>query len=179
MQEDYVKWGTRIFIGLIVLGGGYEIVSYLGALGQYTYPPSVVNYRSTVIDGHPVFEATLRLNGWDAGDTDLSAISADMQDLIKHELDAGITDQSMLFHISGNVGGGYDDYGHPRPTALVGAFDLTYSMDDLKRIDWDHTTEYSLFNLAHVSNINSSGDKVGKKYCEANHEAARVFCDSF
>jgi hypothetical protein len=178
-QQEIVKWAPKVFVGILILGGLYEVIVYLGGLGKYDYPVTFVSHQSNQIAGKPVYEAQVKLNGWDAGDTDLSALAPDIQDVVKHELGDGISDQSMLFHIVGDAGGGYDDYGHARPTALVGAFDLEYSMDDLKRIDWDHTTEFSFFNLAHVTNVNSAGEKVGKAYCEKNRDSAHAFCDAF
>ena len=105
---------------------------------EFKYPSHALDHKISVIAGNAVLSVTLKLRGWDAGEGDMYAAIVDMESIMKHELREGSGEQSITFHIVGDAGGGYDDYGHARPTHLIDAFDIQYSMDNLKQIDWDH-----------------------------------------
>ncbi len=149
-------------------------------LVKFTYPASALDHKTSVIDGNTVLNVTLKLRGSDAGEDDVYAAIVDMESIMKHELREGGGEQSIAFHIVGDAGGGYDDYGHPRPTHLINAFDIQYSMDDVRQIDWDHLpSENRLLNLGQVSGITPAGAGVAKEYCEKAREYAQVFCERF
>jgi hypothetical protein len=104
----------------------------------------------------------------------------DMKKIMIHELQGGGQKQSIVFHIVGDSGGGYDDYGNPRPTHLIGVFDLKYSMDDLQKVNWENLpSENRLLNFSQVSNVTEAGTSVAQSYCKEEREYAQIFCENF
>ena len=148
-------------------------------LVEFTYPRSVLDHKTSVIDGNTELDVTIKLRGWDAGAGDVYSATQDMEEIMKHELKEGGAEQNTVFHIVGDAGGGYDNYGNPRPTHLIGAFDIRYSMEDIRQINWDHISEFRLLNLGIVSGITPAGVGVAKEYCEKNREYSQVFCEGF
>jgi hypothetical protein len=102
-----------------------------------------------------------------------------MEKIIKHELRESGSEQSIVFHIVGDAGGGNDDYGRARPTNIIKAFDIQYSMDDMKKINWENLGDVRLENLGHVSEIQPAGATVAQRYCAKHREYSQIFCDNF
>jgi hypothetical protein len=143
---------------------------------EFTLPPSVLDQKTAVVDGKAELDFTMKLGGLDAGNWDMLAIIRDMESIMRHELKESGSEQSILFHIVGVAAA--DDYGR-RSTDLIGAFDIQYSMEDIKQINWDNPSEIRLLNLGRVSGITPAGAKVAGGYCEKNRGDSQVFCDSF
>jgi hypothetical protein len=147
---------------------------------EFTYPRNVLDHKILANGTNTELDLTVKLQGWDAGAGDMYAAIVDMENVMKHELQQSSGEQGIVFHIVGDTGGGYDDYGRARPTRLINVFDIQYSMDNLKQIDWSHLpSEMRLLNLGLVSGVTPAGADVGKAYCEKDGEYSQVFCANF
>jgi hypothetical protein len=148
-------------------------------LVEFSYPKSVLEHKTAFIDGKTELDVTIKLMGWDAGAGDMFSDAQDMERIMKHESKEGGQEQSIVFHIVGDAGGGMDDYGNTRPEHIIEAFDIRYTMEDIKKINWDNINELRLLNLGTVSGITPAGASVAKKYCDKNQEYSNVFCANF
>jgi hypothetical protein len=147
---------------------------------EFTYPKGVLDHKIVVIGNNSELDVTVKLRGWDAGATDLYTAIVDMESVMKHELQESNGEQSIVFHIVGDAGGGRDDYGHVRPTDLINVFDIQYSMDDLRQIDWEHLPgENRLLNIGRVSGVTEAGVSVARSYCQEGREFTQIFCANF
>ncbi len=146
---------------------------------EYKYPTSVLEHKISVIDGKTELDVKMKLPGADSGERDMYYIAGHMMNVAKHEIKQSGSEQSIVFTIAGEAGGGYDDYGHPRPSDLINGFDIQYSMDNLEKIDWDHIDVYSFLNLGHLTIICPAGAKVVERYCEKDRQYSQVFCANF
>src|SRR5208337_2887314 len=132
--KEFGKILVIVFVIFIFL----DYVKGCGDRSEYTYPRNVLGHKTSVIGGNTELDVTVKLRGWDAGSGDMYAALLDMESVMKHEIKENSGEQSIVFHIVGDTGGGRDDYGHVRPSNLINVFDIQYSMDDLRQIDWEH-----------------------------------------
>lgn len=171
--------GSVLAVSFIALTVCAYISADLNGCFKFRYPTSVLNHNTSIVGGNTELDVTLKLRGWDAGDTDMYSAILDMESIMKHEIKEGSPGQNIVFHIVGDAGGGKDDYGNPKPSRIIGAFDIQYSMEDIKKIDWDHISQFRLLNLGIVSGITPAGADVAKGYCEKNREYSQSFCARF
>jgi hypothetical protein len=181
LRENAAYLGTTMFIFLVIMiGVGIK------ACSDFTLPSEVIGEKTSVVDGNTQFEVTMKLvelDGLDGSSLSVAVTSSHIAEIVKHELDEHNAAQTVVFHIVEDAGGGYDAYGRPQPTHLIGAFDIGYSMKDLKMINWDTVGLNGrwLLDLGTVSNITGAGDEAIRKYCvdDGQKEYAQVFCANY
>jgi len=104
-----------------------------------------------------------------------------MKEIVKHEVKEGSQEQSILFRIVGVVHtvGGYDKYGNSTPgvTTTFNAFNIRYSMDDMRKVNWDNMPGDGLLNLGAVTRFGSYGDITLRSYCE--NQVAQTYSQDF
>jgi hypothetical protein len=152
-------------------------------VGGFTYPSDVLDHKISVVNGSTEFDVTIKLEGWNAGS--VYHVAGEIPDVVKHELEEGSQEQSILFRIVGDVhsGGGNDDYGNPMPesSTTFNAFNIRYSMDDMKKVNWDYMSGIGLLNLGSVTRFGSYGDNAVQSYCEKSlaQTYSHDFCANF
>jgi hypothetical protein len=155
-----------------------------GCDGRYNYPSNVLDHKTAVVDGNTEFDVILKLREFN-GSAPGSVVDASSEiiEIVKHELEEHRTEQKIVFHIVEDTGGGYDVYGRVQPTHLTDAFDISYSMEDLKLINWDTVLGNGrwLLDLGSVSHITGTGDDAIRKYCEDDgfKKYAQIFCANY
>jgi hypothetical protein len=164
---------AKVVLAALIIWGIYGCSSYFLGGGEFTFPFSVLGHKTSVIDGRAEFEVTMKLRGIDSGDTDMNLAAQDMDGIIKHVLKENGSEQGIIFHI---VADGQDIYGH---ATQIQVFDIQYSMDDLKLVNWDNVTSNGLLNLSRLSAMSPAGADVGRLYCEKERDYAQVFCERF
>lgn len=144
------------------------------------YPNSVLGYERSPINGDEMLVFAMKLQGSGDGSADMLSVTSDMKTILQRELKAGISDQYVDFHILGKSASGLpremnlgNDYGH---SELFNAFDIWYTTDDVKKIDFDHLSSSTLLNLGHVDWVYPLGTDISNSYCQKNREYADVFC---
>ena len=174
---------AKLTVGVVFLFAAcvYGCVSLLSGAGEFKYPATVLNHESTDVDGSPEFDVTLKLREFD-GSAPGSVFdgSSEILRIVKHELEEHGAEQSIVFHIVEDTGGGFDIYGRKQPAYLTDAFDIKYSMEDLKLINWDTVSNNGrwLLDLGSVSHVTGAGGDAIRKYCEDDgfKKYAQVFC---
>jgi len=175
-NEKLVGSGIAIAIFILIV----YVCADSNGCSEFKYPASVLDHKIVVTGSNSELDVTLKLRGGDAGAVDLYGAIVDMESVMKHELKENGGEQGIVFHVVGDAGGGYDDYGHESPTHLIKAFDIQYSMENLRQIDWDHLpSENRLLNLGQISEITPAGVAVAQGYCKEAREYAQVFCGGF
>ena len=164
---------TLLVVGVLAVACIYGCSSLFFGPSEFKLPPSVLNQKTSVADGNPELYMTMKLRGIDGGVSDMSLSAQDMQEIVKHELKQNGSERSIVFDL---VADGHDVYGQ---ASQVQVFDIQYSMDDLRRINWANVTSNGLLNLGHVSKKSPQGADVAKLYCEKAREYAEVFCEDF
>jgi len=147
----------------------YFILSSLKSNSSYTFPRSVISHDEPKIDGGEA-RFRLKLPGLSYS-TDLFETSKDIEDIAKHEVESNQSEGSILFTI---VGEGKDLYGNS--VQDVYAFDLQFSMDDLKKVKWDDLDGMQLLNLGQIVSKSPAGENLISGYCEDNRVSSEVFC---
>ncbi|MGP8174190.1 MAG: hypothetical protein ACLP7O_06535 [Terracidiphilus sp.] len=173
-----------IVISVLLIVCIYGCASLVFGPSEFKYPTSVLDHKTLAVDGNTEFDVTLKLrefNGSVPGS--VFAASSEMLGIIKHELEEHSTEQGIVFHIVEDTGGGYDIYGRKQPTHLTDAFDIRYSMEDLKLINWNTVSNNGrwLMDLGSVSHMTGAGDDAIRKYCEDDgfKRYAQVFCANY
>jgi hypothetical protein len=169
---------TLVIGALAVAACIYGCSSLLSGPTEFKFPKEVLSQQSSQANGSTQLDVTLKLQGWDAGETDLYHAIINMQEVMKHESHGG-REQIIIFHLVGATGGARDDYGNPQPSRIIAAFNLRYSMEDINQIDWDHVSEFRILNLGQVSGITLAGAAVAEEYCKKDKEYSNVFCSNF
>ena len=142
-------------------------------------PSSVIAHRTAVVDGRPVLEVTIRLRRQDTAASDLISAIADMKSVMQGAEQWNDEAGGVTFHLVDVTPGGFDDYGNPTPAHATPAFDIHYSADELRRINWKQVDELKLANLGKVSQISYAGMSVARDYCSYYRESSNVFCAEF
>jgi hypothetical protein len=146
----------------------------------FTYPDNVMDHHFSVVDGRNELNITLKLRKGSDDDFFLSLAPSDMEEIMKHEQQQSSGEDDLVFHIVGDIGGGYNDYGNPRPSNVALLFDIKYTKFDIKQINWEHRpSPGGLLNIGVVSNISGYGVSVGQGYCQEAREWSQVFCENF
>ena len=175
---------TLLVVAAVLGACIYGCASLFSGPSEFKYPTSVMNHKIIVVDGNTEYDVTLKLREFDrpAPGSVLYA-STDIIDIVKHELEEHGTEQSIVFHIVEDTGGGFDIYGRKNPAYLTDAFDIEYSMEDLKLINWDSVLHNGrwLLDLGSVSHITGAGNDAIRKYCvdEGFKKYAQVFCANY
>lgn len=168
---------TLLVMAALLIVCIYGCESFFSGPSEYKYPSCVLEHKISVINGKTEYDVKMKLPGVDSGGIDMVYIAGQMKNVAEHEIKQSGSEQSMVFTIAGETIGGYDDYGRAEPSEIINVFDVQYSMDDLKKIDWDHITDYSFLNLGHLTIICPAGAKVVERYCEKHREYSQAFCD--
>jgi hypothetical protein len=178
-REQAVGCLTIVFIAFAIFAFARGCTDNSSDSG-FAYPRSVLDHQVSVSNGNTELAITLKLKGRDAGYEDLDFALIEMENILKHEQRQSSGEDSIVFHIVGDTGGGYDDYGKPRQTHLIPVFDIRYTMEDIKRISWEHLPSPSrLLNIGLVSGISDAGTSVAQSYCQKEREWTQVFCENF
>jgi hypothetical protein len=160
---------------------GLYLCADLNGCFEFKYPTSVVDQKTSVVNGNSEFDVTIKLEMWNGGS--LRNCADEMKEIVKHELKEGKQEKSIVFRVVGDVesGGGYDRYGNPIPTstATFNALNIQFSMDDLRKVNWDHMSSLELLNLGSVTRFGSYGDSAARNYCEMARDYSRDFCANF
>jgi hypothetical protein len=164
---------TLLAVGVLAVACIYGCSSFFFGPSEFRVPTSVLDEKTSAADGNPKLYITMKLRGIDGGVSDMSLSGQDMQEIVKHELKKNGSERSIVFHL---VADGHDVYGQ---ASQIQVFDIQYSMDDLRRINWANVTSNGLLNLGHVSEMSPQGADVAKFYCEKAREYAEVFCEDF
>ena len=146
---------------------------------SHTLPASVIAQKTTVVDGRPELEVTIKLRRQDTAASDLIGAIADMKSVMRREERRNGDAGGVTFHLVDVTPGGFDDYGNPTPARTMLAFDIHYSADEIRRINWRHVDELKLVNLGKVSQISYAGMLVARDYCSYYRESSNVFCAEF
>ncbi len=182
--------GAIMGLGLLVVLSIFLVALIHGCaedhgLVEFQYPSEVIDHKISIIDGNAQFEVTMKLTEFYGNVPSVDTTSSHIAMIVKHELDAHNTAQTVVFHIVEDTGGVgvYDAYGRPKPTHLVDAFDIEYSMKDLELIDWETVGLNGrwLLDLGTVSNVTYAGDEAIRKYCvdDGQKKYAQVFCADY
>jgi hypothetical protein len=164
----------------VVLGCIYGCAGYFFEPGQFQWPAGVVDHHLATANGSSVLDIILKLRKNSGDDFFLSLAPADIEKIMKHEQQQPSGEGILVFHIVGDIGGGYNDYGNPIPSNVVSLFDITYTKEDVMQINWEHqTSPGGLLNIGVVSNISAYGTPVGQSYCQEAREWSQVFCENF
>jgi hypothetical protein len=153
-------------------------------LVEFEYPSGVLDHKTIVVGGNTEFDVTLKLREYNgSAPGSVFAASSEIIKIAKHELEEHSTEQKIVFHIVEDTGGEYDIYGRKQPTYLTDAFDITYSMQDLKLIDWNTVSGNGrwLLDLGTVSNVTGAGHDAIREYCEDDgfKKYAQTFCTDY
>jgi hypothetical protein len=178
LRESAAYLGATLFIFLVIMiGVGIK------ACSDFTLPSEVISEKTSVVNGNTQFEVTMKLTEFDGNEPSVPTTSSHIAEIVKHELDEHNTARTIVFHIVEDAGGGYDAYGRPQLTRLVDAFDIEYSMTDLKLIDWDTVGLNGrwLLDLGTVSNVTDAGEEAIRKYCvdDGQKRYAQAFCADY
>lgn len=162
-------------------------VTGLIVFGLYTCTRSadntIVDRRISQANGSNELQITIKLGTWGAESVRQSADQ--MADIAKRELSSGTQVEGILFRVVGEVqqGGDLDAYGNPTPktTTTFNAFDVRYSMDDLKKVNWDNMSGTRLLNLGKVQRYGSWGDSAARSFCAnaGGQIDSANFCSNF
>jgi len=95
-----------------------------------------------------------------------------MVTIARHEVDLDETEGTIYFDV---IGAGEDLYGNP---VEVDAFTLSYSMEDLKRVNWTNFDGHKLLNLGAIVKASPAGKKLIADYCAGNEDESDMFCTS-
>lgn len=170
-----------IVISVLLIVCFYGCASLVFGPSEFKFPSNVLEHKTIVVDGNTEFDVTLKLrefNGSAPGS--VFDASSEIIEIVKHKLGEHSTEQSIVFHIVEDTGGGYDIYGRKQAKFLTDAFDIKYSMEDLKLINWDTVSNNGrwLLDLGTVSHMTGAGDDAIRKYCEDDgfKKYAQVFC---
>jgi hypothetical protein len=107
-----------------------------------------------------------------SGTTYITDLEQDMYDIAKHEVTS--RNQPGEVHFTFMVSGP-DMYGK---SANMLAFDISYSMDDLKQVNWANIGPMRLLNLATILDVTPEGKKLLQDYCGGNADISDAFCAS-
>jgi hypothetical protein len=167
-QKARVRFGAKLVVFILVV---YFIARTRDTnKNGYIFPSSVIKDQDpAAYEEGGTAEFTLKLNGV-SDDWDMVALSEDMANIAKHEVDEKHTEASILFDV---VADGHDMYGH---AVQIDAFRLQFSMDDLKQIEWPNVGGKKLLNLAALTNESKVGEEVISNYCAENQESSEIFC---
>lgn len=146
---------------------------------DFQTPQNVQRREISYIDGNPMLEVTLSLPRSNTGEAEVYTSIADMKQVMRNAVYEGTQVRGIVFHLVEAVGGGTDDYGNSKPSRMIADFDLQYSMDDVRRINWRSVTSSGLLNLSKVTKISPTGAVVAHRYCERNRDSSEVFCKAF
>ena len=163
---------------LFILAICFYIWSKISA-AALIFPSSVASHSTAIVNGKPELEVTLKLKDKGAGMNDLDSTIGDMKTVLKDEDRRAFGEESVNFHIVRVAGGGYDDYGNSIPTRTIPAFDIRYSANIIRRINWEHMDELKLINLGTVSQIFQTGTSIARDFCTSYRDSARAFCAKF
>ena len=136
----------------------------------YELPGSVVRHSDASAPGGAT-RFTLKGRPY-SGDTYVTLLAQDMYEVAKHEVDSSNQSGELQFTFMAD---GPDRYGNP---AQLLAFDISYSMDYLKQVNWANVHAMSLLNLATVIDITPEGKKVLEEYCADDGDISDAFCAS-
>lgn len=161
VQRRYLAFFSGVIGVLLIL---FVVVS----TSSYSLPSSVIEHEDAKVDGGTA-RYRLKLLGV-TNSIALFDISSDIEHIAKHEVKNNNNEGTILFTI---VGDGQDIYGN---SSQVYAFDLQYTMDDLKKINWDNIDCMQLLNLGIIVNKSPAGTKLISDYCEENRVSSEVFC---
>jgi hypothetical protein len=169
----------RRFLGALCLFGvvaivGYCAYSFLNVPGSssdiYEFPGSVVRHSDASAPGGTA-TFTLKDRPY-SGDTYVTLLAQDMYKIAKHAVESRNQSGELQFTFMAD---GPDEHGNP--TQLL-AFDISYSMDDLRQVNWANIHAMSLLNLATIIDITPEGKKVLEEYCEDDGDISNIFCAS-
>jgi hypothetical protein len=186
--DDQVGEALKKIFGAIFLAGlsilviifVYACVASDLERNSEAYPKDVLDHHMSVVDGRKELNITLELRKGSGDDFFLSLAPDDMKEILKHEQQQNSGEDDLVFHVVGDIGGGYNDYGNPRPSNVVLLFDTKYTKFDIMQINWEHHPgPGSLLNIGVVSNISEYGASVGRSYCQEAREWTQVFCENF
>lgn len=170
---------TLIFIAVVV----FAFVRGCGGSSSdsgFTYPTAVLEHHMSVVDGRNELNITLKLQERSDGGFFLSEAPFDMEKILKHEQQQSSGEDDLVFHVVGDIGGGYNNYGNPIPSNVVLLFDMRYTKFDIMQINWEHRpSPGGLLNIGTVSNISGYGASAGQSYCQEAREWSQVFCENF
>ena len=181
IQEGFARRAPIfVVVTALIVACVYGCASFSGCF-EFKYPASVIDHKTSVVNGSTELDVTIKLEMWSAGS--LRSTADEMAEIVKHELKEGNQEGSILFRVVGDVhsGGGNDKYGNPTPefTTTFNAFDIRYSMDDMRKVNWDNLSGMELLNLGSVKRFGSYGDGVAQSYCEMVRDYSREFCANF
>ena len=172
-QEQRKSLGTLCAFGVAAVVG-YFVYSSLNTPGSssdaYQPPGSVVRHSDASAPGGTT-RFTLKGRPY-SSDTYVTLLAQDMYEVAKHEVYSSNQSGELDFTLMAD---GPDRYGNP--VELL-AFDISYSMDDLKQVNWANIGAMSLLNLATIIDITPEGKKVLEEYCAEDGDISDVFCAS-
>lgn len=131
-------------------------------------PRSVIKHDDSA-DPRGVSTFTLKLSGLTAS-TEVFLIAQDMAKIAQNEVGHDRTEGTVVFDV---VGDGEDRYGK---STEVDAFTLSYSMDDLRQVNWSNFDGMKLLNLATIVDQYPAGRRLISQYCLDNSESSEGFC---
>jgi hypothetical protein len=150
---------------------------YLGYLAFFAKdqntarPTSLLRQQQSPFPGGTA-RFTLKLNGlsstWDIG-----SVAEEMERIANHEVAENQPEGTILFEVVGN---GEDLYGNT--INEVEAFEISYSMDDLRRVNWSNYNGAKLLNLGTIVSQTPAGKKMLSEYCAVSRENSELFCNS-
>lgn len=183
LNPHWLRESSAYLLAIAVIAIGF-FVGIKACSGGFTLPPDVIDHRMSVVDGTSELDVTLEIpepGGTSPGE--VSEAGYDILQIVKHEGQANGTETAIVFHLIENTGGGYDQYGRERPRQIADAFDIRYSMDDVRKINWDTVGSNPrwLLDLGSVSNVTGVGAEAIKKFCEDEGFGrwAQVFCADY
>ncbi len=177
-SEMWGIWQRRFLVTLFAWGViavvGFCAYSFLNMRGSssdsFELPGSVVRHSEAPAPGGNA-SFTLEDKSY-SGTTYVTDLQQDMYDIAKKEVSS--RNQPGEIHFTFMVSGP-DMYGNP---AHLLAFDISYSMDDLKQVNWANVGPMRLLNIASVLDVTPEGKKLLKDYCGGNADISDGFCAS-
>jgi hypothetical protein len=171
-----------LFVSFVIVALIYACSGPSSSSGpsEFTYPDNIMDHHMSAVDGRNELNITLKLQERSDGGFFLSEAPFDMEKILKHEQQQSSGEDDLVFHVVGDIGGGYNNYGNPIPSNVVLLFDMRYTKFDIMQINWEHRpSPGGLLNIGTVSNISGYGASAGQSYCQEAREWSQVFCENF
>jgi hypothetical protein len=165
----------NVVVNIICLGGclaaaAFGIFSWVSnsksSVADYKYPSTVTQHEDAADGGAGNFTLKIQVG------SNLFSMSSDIASIAQHEMTAKPAEESIVFHVVADIDNLYGN------RVQVDAFDLTFSMDDLKQVNWSNIDGPRLLNLGKIDNETGNGATFIADYCAENQKSSQFFCDA-